>query len=45
MDSNLYFLVAATLCGKEAEDLWLRNIPPMLAAQSVFPSGPLSGFP
>jgi len=54
MDSNLYFLVAATLCGKEAEDLWLRNIPPMLAlhqhgtglaAQSAFPSGPLPGFP
>jgi hypothetical protein len=44
IDFNLYFLVASTLCGKEAEDLWRKNIPPMLAAQSVFPSGPLPGF-
>jgi hypothetical protein len=33
---------------ERAEDLWLRNIPPMLAASrrgGTIPSGPLSGFP
>jgi hypothetical protein len=40
INADLYFLVAATLCGKEVEGLWLRDLPPMLAAQSAFPSGP-----
>jgi hypothetical protein len=26
INANPYLLVAATLCGKEAGDLWLRNI-------------------
>ena len=33
----------AALCGKQAGSLWKVDIPPMLAAQAAFPSGPLEG--
>jgi len=34
----------AALCGRQADGFWKVDIPPMLAAQAVFPSGPLAGF-
>ncbi len=34
----------APLCGWSPEALGQTDIPPMLAAQSAFPSGPWAGF-
>jgi hypothetical protein len=34
----------AALCGWQVGDLWKAEIPPMLAAQSAFPSGPMASF-
>jgi hypothetical protein len=34
----------AALCGWQAGSLWRADIPPMLAAQTAFPSGPLASF-
>jgi len=34
----------AALCGIPEGGLWKPNIPPMLAAQAAFPSGPLAGI-
>jgi hypothetical protein len=35
------FPVPAPFCGRQAGSLWKADIPPMLAAQSAFPSAPL----
>jgi hypothetical protein len=34
----------AVLCGWQEGSLWNGDNPPMLAAQSAFPSGPLASF-
>ena len=44
IDSNLYFLVAATLCGKEAEDLWQGISRRCLRRNLSFLPGPSHAF-
>jgi hypothetical protein len=41
---KLSFLAPAALCGRPAGVIQEVGLPPMLAAQSAFPSGPFAGF-
>jgi hypothetical protein len=43
--SKKFFPAPASLCGKPVGGVKGSHIPPRIAAQSAFPSGPLPGFP